>query len=112
MMNFGFVVASLFGLILGLSMAWMSSAWCKHRDLKNQFPNKRLPISLLISRILSVLFGMVLPLVSSVILLRYWPSLLNVAIYICTTVGSAFGAWRYIFKASGSRTDKAKEDWA
>lgn len=98
MIDIGFILAIVFGVIIGFNLAWANFCWHRHRSYKVEFPNKQIPVSLLLSRIISILFGMVLPLISIVILLKNWPTLLNAITYGCTIVVAIFGVWRFIFK--------------
>ena len=98
MINIGFVMAIVFGLILGLTLAWAYFSSTKHRAFRNDFPREKLPASLLFSRIVSILFGILFAVFAHFMLLAYGYSVLNAISYACAVLGSVFGSWHFIFK--------------
>ena len=92
------IVSILFGSVLGLILAWAYSAREAQRRLKRLDPFARLPIALVVSRVLSIVLGVLVAMASNLTILLYQPGLLNEIAYFCCTLGVAIGAWKFVLK--------------
>ncbi len=96
--NMWLIIDSLLGVLLGVILAWAYSAREAHLRLRRLHPNVRIPASLVVSRTLSIVIGVVVAMVSNVLIRVYHPSLLNVVAYLGCTLCVAILTWKFVLK--------------
>lgn len=85
------------GVAVGLLYAWAWAAWEAHRKFKRLNPGRWPPLTLLASRIVSILLVVIMTFVSNV-LIRFQLTWLNIFAWTGCVVMVAAGTWKLVLK--------------